>query len=307
MTKIPRTSEFRAKKLTRAETYLLELLKEMGQSTITHYGFFRLVQKIHRERKNQNGESLYLGSQKPTIKKHYRYLMNMNDVDVIRYDEDYGDRLIRILVAPGQLAEDVVCSADPLCYVSHLSAMHRWGLTDRSSDALICTRPSKKNAVVQLSRIMSKHPDSLPPKNVRLYYIGHPKTVRGRAIRMFESKNSGASINLRGTGIRIATIGQTFLDMLQQPQLCGGMPHVLDIFDEHAGTWTNEIIAAVDSSNSSIVKSRAGYILEERLRVNDEKIEVWKGSVQRGGSRKLDSSKDYAPDYSETWCISLNV
>ena len=50
MTKIPRTSRGRAKKLTRAETYLLELLKEMGQSTINHYGFFRLVQKIHRER-----------------------------------------------------------------------------------------------------------------------------------------------------------------------------------------------------------------------------------------------------------------
>ena len=271
MTEIPRTSEYRAKKLTRAETYLLELLKEMGQSTITHYGFFKLVQKIHRERRDQNGKSLYLGNQKPTIKKHYRYLMHMNNLGKIRYDEDYGYSLIRVLVAPGQLAEEVVCSADPLCYVSHLSAMHRWGLTDRSSDALICTRPSKKNAVVQLSRIMSKHPDSLPPKNVRLHYIGHPKTVRERALRMFESKNSGASINLRGTGIRIATIGQTFLDMLQQPRLCGGMPHVLDIFDEYAKIWIDEIVDSVDSSNSSIAKIRAGYILEERLGLHREK------------------------------------
>ena len=307
MAKIPRTSGFLTKKLTRAEEYLLDLLKEIGQSTITHYEFFRLVQKIYRERENQNGERLYLRRQRPTIKEHYRYLMHMNDVDKIRYDEDYGERLIRFLVVPGQITEEVVCSADPLCYVSHLSAMHRWGLTDRSSNALICTRPIRKNAVVQLSRIMSNHPDPLPPKNARLYYIGHPKTVRGRAIRMFESANSGASINQRGTGIRIATIGQTFLDMLQQPQLCGGIPHVLDIFDEHAKIWINEIVASVDSSNSSIVKSRAGYILEERLGLHHEKIEAWKGSVQRGGSRKLDSSKAYAPDYSETWCISLNV
>ena len=52
-------------------------------------------------------------------------------------------------------------------------------------------------------------------------------------------------------------------------------------FRERPEIWIDEIVAAVDSSNSSIVKSRAGYILEERLGLHHEKIEAWKGSVYR--------------------------
>ena len=290
------------KKLTRAENYLVDKLKAKGQSIVTHYAFFRLIQAMYRE-----GKNLYLKHNAPTEKHHYRFLRNLYRAGVTRYDEDYGSRLIRILVVSEQSAEEIVCFADPLCYVSHLSAMHRWGLTDRSSKALICTRPDRWTSTVQLSNMMSNHLDSLPPKRFRLYYIGHPKTVRGRPVRMFESKAADASINLRGTGIRLATIGQTFLDMLQRPELCGGMSHVLDIYDEHAENWLDEIVASVDSVNSKLVKSRAGYILEERLSLNHKKIETWKYLVQRGGSRKLDPAKAFASVYSETWMISLNV
>ena len=185
--------------------------------------------------------------------------------------------------------------------------MHVWGLTDRSSYALICTRPDRKSSVVKLSQIMSDHSDPLPPEQFRLFYIGHPEVVRGRQVRIFESRKSGTYVNLSDTAIRIATIGQTFLDMLQQPQLCGGMPHILGIFDEHGEFWLNEIVSSVDSSDSNLVKSRAGYILEERLGMRHEKIEMWKNSVQRGGSRKLDPTKRYVSVHSETWCISLNV
>ena len=291
-----------SKKLTRADDYLAKMLTQKEQAVITPYAFFQLIQVMYRE-----GKSLYLRDADPNEEIYYRRRRNMYKAGILRNDGDYGSRLIRVLTVSEQSAEEIVCLADPLCYVSHLSAMQRRSLTDRSSKALICTRPTRKISTAQLSNMMSNHPSPSPPKRFRLYYIGHPKTVRNRPLRVFESKAAGAFINVRGRDMRLATIGQTFLDMLQQPELCGGISHVLDVYDEYAKFWINQIVASVDSSNSSIVKCRAGYILEERLGLDDKRIESWKTLAQRGGSRRLDPSKAYASKYSETWCISLNV
>ena len=291
-----------SRKLTRAEKFLLDLLIEIGQSAVTHYTFFRSMQVMYRERKN-----LYLKHDTPTTEDQFRFIRNMYKAGVIRYDMDYGNRLIRVLDISEQSTEEIVCLADPLCYVSHLSAMHRWGLTDRSSKALFCTRPDRKTSTKKLMHMMSNHPDGVPPKRVRIKYIKHPDTVRNRRIYMSESKYAGATMNIPGTGLRLSTIGQTFLDMLQYPKLCGGMPHVLEVYEEHAEFWLEEIVDSVDSVTSGIVKTRAGYILEERLGLEHMKIESWKSLAQRGGSRKLDPSKAFLPEFSETWMISLNV
>ena len=111
----------------------------------------------------------------------------------------------------------------------------------------------------------------------------------------------------RGTEMRMSTVGQTFLDMLQRPDLCGGMSHVLDVWEEHASTFLDEIASTVDRTAKALVKSRAGYILDERLGLHHPCIERWKTLGQRGGSRKLDPTRDFAPAFSGTWMISLNV
>ena len=85
------------------------------------------------------------------------------------------------------------------------------------------------------------------------------------------------------------------------------MPHSLEVYEEHAHLWTEEIISAIDSCGINIVKSRAGCILEERLGITNARIESWKSFVERGGSRKLDPLKGYASIYSAEWMISLNA
>lgn len=292
------------KRLTRAGRYLAELLESNGQPVLTHYAYFRMVQKMYKE---SAGNKLYLRRDYPDEKDCTRLRQSLTATVAIGPDRDYGSQLIRVLSVSDLLADEIVCLADPLCYVSHLSAMQRWGLTNRSSDALICTRPDHITAKSQISTIMSEHADGPAPPKFQLKYINHPKWVRRRAVNMHESKYAGISIEAHGTNVRLATVAQTFLDMLQKPELCGGMSHVLDVYQEHAKTYIDEIVETIDTANGKIVKSRAGYILEEKLDIRHEKIEAWKALGQRGSSRRLDPTKKFAPRFSETWMISLNV
>jgi len=95
--------------------------------------------------------------------------------------------------------------------------------------------------------------------------------------------------------------------MLSNPELCGGMAHVIDVWKESAKTYLDEIIQAIDKSPKSIIKCRAGYIIEQILNIKDCKVSKWSEFAQRGGSRVLDPNSPYAPEFSEKWMISINV
>ena len=53
--------------------------------------------------------------------------------------------------------------------------------------------------------------------------------------------------------------------MLMRPDRKTTAAHVLDVWEEHVGTYLDDIVAAVDTAASELAESRAGYILEERL------------------------------------------
>ena len=297
-------SEPYSRRLTRSGSYLAKLLEKNGKPVLTEFDFFRIIWKMYRE---SAGKKLYLRRNTPNRDDYGRLRSSLKEAGVIGTDRDYGARVIRVLSISDLPAENVICLVDPTCYISHLSAMQRWGLTDRSPEALVLTRPDRKTAtdrllVYRTEALGEDGADSFP-----LTIIRHPARVRGRAVHIYESKTVGASLKNRGSDVRLSMIGQTFLDMLQKTDLCGGMPHVLDAWEEHAETYLEDIVAAVDTAMSGLVKSRAGYILEERLRLHHSGIERWKAIVQRGGSRKLDPAREFAPTYSETWMISLNV
>ena len=289
---------------SRSGAYLADLLEENDKPVLTALEFFRFVRRMYRE---SSGKKLYLRRDTPTLDDYNRLRRMLQKTNVIGPDRDYGRRgVIRVLAVSDLPAEDTVCLVDPMCYVSHLSAMQRWGLSDRRPDALMMTRPDRKTITAQLRACMA---DSLIEDEEKrfLRIIRHPSRVRGRTVHIHESKTAGTSLQSRGSDVRLSTIGQTFLDMLQELGLCGGMAHVLDIWEEHAQTYLDEIVAAVDIAASKLVKSRAGYILEERLGLRHPGIERWKAFGQRGSSRKLDPTKPFAPKFSETWMLSLNV
>jgi len=205
-------------------------------------------------------------------------------------------------------AEEIACIADPFCYVSHLSAMQRYGLTDRSPESLHLSTPKRAlwNSMRD-EKMVADLGDERDIEHPALLRFGFKERIRRRPVTIHETSHPAEPVTVRGERTRITSIGRTFVDMLAEPSLCGGIHHVLDIWDNEAERWTNEIIAAVDAITAKIVKVRAGYILSERLDVDDKRIAAWQAFAQRGGSRKLDPDAPYAPIFSERWMISLNV
>ena len=292
------------RRLTRAGSYLVGLLEKNGKPVLTQFNFFRIIWRMYRE---SAGKRLYLRRNTPDRDDYVRLKSSLREAGVIGTDRDYGARVIRVLSISDLPAENIICLVDPTCYISHLSAMQRWGLTDRSPEALVLTRPDRKTAAERLLAYRTEARGGDEANSFPLPIVGHPARVRRRAVHVYESKAAGAFLKNRGSDVHLSTIGQTFLDMLQKPDLCGGMSHVLDAWEEHAETYLDDIVAAVDTATSGLVKSRAGYILEERQGLHHRGIEHWKAFGQRGGSRRLDPAKDFAPTFSETWMLSLNV
>ena len=205
-------------------------------------------------------------------------------------------------------AEEIACIADPFSYVTHLSAMQRYSLTDRSPKALHLTTP-KRDIWNRLwnERVYEDFPDIESIEKPVLNCPGFKPTIRRRSVIFHVSSHSWMPVLLRGEETRITSIGQTFADMLGEPGLCGGMRHVLDVWEREAAQWVPEIAAAVDKLTSKIAKVRAGYIFSELLEIEHPAIERWEQFAQRGGSRKLDLEGEYLPSFSKRWMISLNV
>ena len=69
--------------------------------------------------------------------------------------------------------------------------------------------------------------------------------------------------------------------MLRNPELCGGINHVLKTYDEYAKTYLRLITDEIDSLGKPIDKVRAGYIISERLGIDNEIVNNWAKYAQR--------------------------
>jgi len=183
-------------KLTRAGDYLASLLEELGLPIVPPFTFYQLIGKMYQERE---GKRLYLRREEPNRDDYYRLRQNLSKTGLIRYDRDYGGRMMRVTKVSDLQAEDVICLADPICYVSHLSAMQRWNLTDRRSGHLIITRPDRKTARAKLHEIIANTRLFETPDIWKLKNATHPEVVRRRQIHVFESKTFGSHLTARGT------------------------------------------------------------------------------------------------------------
>jgi predicted transcriptional regulator of viral defense system len=295
---------------TRLASALLERLIDAQAPLVSAYDLFHLLRRLMAQpdtRRLARGASL----DKALLR---RVINNLVATRALSPDDDYQNRaLYRILDLPPGSADDIVCLASPIGYISHLSAMQGWALTDRRPAALHLTMPKPALAREMMAELMARdygEPfENLPPNiALKLPALQHPARVRGRPVSVHETGFPGQWVRLRSSWRRMATVGQTFLDTVTHPQLCGGMAHVLDIWSTHAQTYLVDITESVEASNSGIAKVRAGYIIDEVLQAGrDPRVQGWARHAQRGGSRVLDPAKPFAPSFSEKWMLSLNV
>lgn len=206
---------------------------------------------------------------------------------------------------------EVLCTADPFAFLSHLSAMEIHGLTDRVAHSVFATTPDPKSWRVhagemmraQLGKGLSAYLDGGFPPLVRHRF----EKILGRPVHLTHSIHRGAFKKLEGGRVRVSSVGRTFLDMLRQPDLCGGITHVLDVYVAQAKTYASLIVAEIEQHGLPIDKVRAGYVLEELCGLALPVFKTWLKAVRRGGSRKLVGSQPYSSTFSEKWCLSLNA
>ncbi len=299
-------NEIRTVKLTRLAAALVDFLEAGNTPVYTDYSLFLIVRDLYK-----NPEGLYLRGKTASVENYRRTRNLLLEAKKITQDEDYPG-VYRVLSKNDLAADEVTCLLDPFCYISHLSAMQRYGLTDRRPEALHLNIPA-----IDILKVMIKAKTEqdyglelkdLPQNEIhRLTIVHHPTQVRKRHVDVFATKNYGRHIRVKGSYSRVSTIGQTFLDMVAEPQKCGGMAHVLDIWQEHAKTYLSDVIAAVENAPKQIHKVRAGYILDEVLKVQKPEIQKWVNFAQRGSSSLLDPTKPFINIFSEKWMISINV
>lgn len=241
----------------------------------------------------------------------YRVIRSLVSSGILKNHPNFEGKAYQLIGTKAETPEDIACAVDPFCYVSHLSAMSYYGLTNRLPVKLLLSGPkSKKWSELADSQMRKDLGDDYHQYCLEgMPLLTRPKfsKIGKTEIHRIQSIRWGSYKNIKDRGMRVSTIGRTFLDMLESPELCGGIRHVIEVYGNEASSYITPIVYEINEHGRPIDKVRAGYILEERLGIKNETIEQWVKFASRGGSRKLDATAEYFPKWSEKWCISINI
>ena len=285
-------------------------LGNINAPVITSYQLGRIIYYLFST-KTYNGEPLNLSKKLAETHDYNKYLRNLLQDGVLNNSRTLPRGVYSLLGRELENPSEIICTINPFCYVSHLSAMAHHGLTDRIPAKLIISSPNPKEwkeyATDKMEKDLSDDYENYIESYLPRLTRQEVTRIRKTEIECINSKHLGAYKNIKGKTTKVSTIGRTFLDMLRNPDLCGGINHVLSVFDEYGQTYLRLITDEIDRNGKQIDKVRAGYILDERMNCSNEIVESWVKFAQRGGSRKLDASTEYIPTWSDKWLLSINV
>ena len=279
---------------------------------VTDYQIAKVMTALYLRKSFEGQEIDRIQRDAPDRQAYRSHLNGLIKSGVLKPIQNERTGLYALLDRKNISAQDIACIADPFAYIAYLSAMVHHGITDKLPNTLhLCTLPSRN---------WRENAETLQQKELgystnELKAMGLPP-LRRIAIRKYgrtniyqhETVHHGGFINISDRPIRVASIGRTFLDMLRRPDLCGGMGHVINVFKEYATQYKKLIILELDQHGSKIDKVRAGYILNEIMDILDSTtMEKWLACTQRGGSQKLDPQGEYYHEFSDKWCLSINL
>lgn len=287
-------------------------LMELNQPVVTLYQLALITHQLYRA-KSFRGESIQSITKDAADAQALSHALEilLDDGILDPYKGFPKHSVFGLLGRSNDAPAEVACAVDPFCYLSHLSAMEHHGLTNRMPSKLFLSSPGRDEwrgyATERMERDLKEGLESyreqgLPElRKTAMTRIGRTEVHRHNSIHL------GAYKNTTGKVIRVSSVGRTFLDMLRKPDLCGGINHVIEVYEEHAESYLKLITDEIERHGRPIDKVRAGYILDEVIGLESDAIDQWLPLAQRGGSRRLDASEEYAEEFSEKWCLSINV
>lgn len=284
---------------------------QIQEPVIASYRLGLILHRLYKTKAYEGEELRRLEKTHATAVEFRKAVTELLEIGVLEEHPDFKGRVFRLLGRKIGSPQEIACAVDPFCYVSHLSAMDYHGLTNRMPVKLFLSGPSQKHWKEEAQKLMQRDlgEDSRIYRQEGMPALSPLKLNRiGRTdVHLINSLRWGSYKKVRDTGIRVSTIGRTFLDMLRDPEYCGGIHHVIEVFLDHAKNYLQAIVNEIDQHGKAIDKVRAGYILEERMQINNPVVDSWTKYAKRGGSRKLDAKAEYMPNWSEKWCLSLNT
>lgn len=198
----------------------------------------------------------------------------------------------------------------PYAYLTHLSAMRHYSITDRIPKKIQIEIPSRSKWKALLVEDIKKMDVSSKDKDMILKYL--PRYPKSDELyfkkRILVSSTSSPLSNLTlDNGVRVIEIGALFVEMINNPKECGGIEHVIDVFTEYGVTFKKKIYKAALES-SLISQTRIGFIFEQILEQSDPEILKMKSRNKdlRGGSRVFLTGEDFSNIINIEWNLSLN-
>lgn len=285
----------------------------LNQPVVTLYQISVVIFKLYQAGTYKGEKLTYLKKTHAVRSDCIRIVRQLEQLGIIEESRSVRHSEVFNLLGREQgTVEEIACSIDPFAYVSHLSAMEWHGLTDRIGRTLFYSSPPpgkwRKFAWEKMQKDVGEDQvqDYLTQNLPRLRRLNIKKIAR-TGVHRYLSDHLGAFTSVQSHCLRVSTIGRTFLDMIREPDLCGGIYHILDVYDQHGPRYLRLIVDEIDRHGTQIDKMRAGYILEERMSMSEPRIDEWRKFAQRGSSRKLYARNPYSSEYSEKWCLSINI
>lgn len=232
--------------------------------------------------------------------------------------------------------ERILSGIFPHSYISHLSAMRLYGLTEINPSAIYITVPTRMvwkqcclkdieerfffreidNSVIIGDEYFPQSPTlELNKVEINKKQIFTPYPFDQIFKELFPEQNIilVTKKNLDDaewwSGYHIQNISSLYLDMIKFPHYCGGLLHVIHVMKKSLNRDTlNQVLERVENNGTSLDKARFGFICEKILDINHSMIKQWKiqQDGKRGGSRKLIASAEFDPVFDPDWNISIN-
>ena len=222
---------------------------------------------------------------------------------------DHLSNIYSISGKPEYGPNEAACTVYPHGYISKISAMSWYGITDKIPSVVRFTACSasewKKRSIAELSQ----H-SVIPPSKYSQFIPKYPKNNSSfnGGFAVSSERQYQEPVKVKGSPIKVSSIGRTFIDMLRSPDECGGIEHVLDVYEEYGKKYSTLIIKELEKVGRKIDIARVGFALHKISGVSDKKLDAWQKEAQleRGSSKVLVPGVPFSPIFDEDWSLSLN-